>query len=148
MSDPLYKRDLLRLAAGATGSGRLSVPCQTGAAHNPACGDKVTMDLAIAEGRIEAVAHHTMACVLTQASAAILGAEATGMSHAEVVELHGAVRTMLEGGEPPAPPFDIYSVFDGAAAHTSRHKCVLLPIEAALAAFETLEGGEAGSERT
>ena len=143
MSDPLYKKELLRLAADATGSGRLTVPCGTGAAHNPACGDKVTMDVALAEGRIEAIAHDTKACVLTQASAAILGAGATGMNRKELAGLHAAVIAMLTGSGPPDAPFDAYAVFDGVADHAPRHKCVLLPIEAALAAFDALPPSQA-----
>ncbi len=144
MSDPLYKRELLRLAANADGSGRLTMPCGTGTAHNPACGDKVVVDLVVEEGRIAALAHHTLACVLTQASAAILGADATGMSRAEVEALHTEVRAMLAGGDAPHAPFDSFAVFDGAADHTSRHKCVLLPLEALLAAFDALKHDEAG----
>ena len=144
MSDPLYKRELLRLAANATGSGRLPGPCGTGAAHNPTCGDKVVMDLAVAEGRILALAHHTMACVLTQASAAIMGAYASGMNRGEVENLREEVSVMLDGGSAPQAPFDGFAVFDGVADHKNRHKCVLLPIEAVLAAFDALEGDEAG----
>ncbi|MEI9993796.1 MAG: iron-sulfur cluster assembly scaffold protein [Rhizomicrobium sp.] len=139
MTDPLYKKELLRLAANATGSGRLQMPCGTGTAHNPACGDKVVVDIALEDGRILGVAHHTLACVLTQASAAILGAYATGMSLEEVVALRDAVREMLEGGPVPHAPFDAFAVFDGVADHKSRHKCVLLPVDAVLAAFEASE---------
>ncbi|HEY0106937.1 MAG TPA: iron-sulfur cluster assembly scaffold protein [Rhizomicrobium sp.] len=139
MSDPLYKKELLRLAADATGSGRLAVPCSTGTAHNPACGDKVVVDVALEDGRILAVAHHTFACVLTQASAAILGAEAAGMTRDDVARLRGAVAAMLDGGEAPDAPFDVFAVFDGVADHRNRHKCVLLPIEALLAALEDRE---------
>jgi nitrogen fixation protein NifU and related proteins len=141
MSDPLYKKELLRLAANATGSGRLAVPCGTGTAHNPACGDKVVMDVALDDGRIMGVAHHTQACVLTQASAAILGAYAPGMNRGEMLMLRDAVVAMLDGGAPPHAPFDVFAVFDGAADYKSRHKCVLLPIEAVLAAFEAVEEG-------
>lgn len=139
MSDPLYRKDLLRLAADATGSGRLTgVPCATGEAHNPTCGDKVTIDVAIEGGRIVAVAHHTKACVLTQASAAIVGGEMAGLNRAEVAALRAAVASMLEGGIAPGAPFDVYQVFEGAADLKSRHTCVLLPIDAVLAAFDTL----------
>jgi nitrogen fixation protein NifU and related proteins len=136
MSDPLYKKELLRLAADAVGAGRLAVPCGTASAHNPACGDKVTIDVALDGGRIAAIAHDTKACVLTQASAAILGSGATGMDRAEIVLLHTAVSAMLTGGDPPDAPFETYAVFDGVADHKNRHKCVLLPIEAAIAAFD------------
>lgn len=143
MSDPLYKKELLRLAADATGSGRLAVPCGTGVAHNPACGDKVTMDVAVADGRIEAIAHDTKACVLAQASAAILGSGAAGMNREEMAALHAAVRGMLSGERPPEAPFETYGVFDGVADHAARHKCVLLPIEAVLAALDDLPPSQA-----
>ncbi len=146
MSDPLYKKELLRLAADATGSGRLTVPCGTGTAHNPTCGDKVVMDVAIADGRIVGIAHHTQACVLTQASAAIIGAEISGLTREEVSALHAAVSRMLAGHAAPPAPFDVFSVFDGVADHKNRHKCVLLPIEAVLQAFDACEFGEPGGK--
>ena len=139
MSDPLYKKELLRLAADATGAGRLSAPHGTGSAHNPTCGDKVTVDLIIDDERIAGIAHDTKACVLTQASAAIVGGEAVGLSRAEVLALHESVTNWLAGGDPPSAPFDIYSVFEGVTSHRNRHRCVLLPIEAVLDAFSSSE---------
>jgi len=148
MSDPLYKKALLRLAADATGAGRLAVPCRSGSAHNPVCGDKVTVDVAIEGGRITAIAHDTKACVLTQASASILGSDVAGLNGAEVMALHAAVSDMLAGARPPAAPFDAYGAFDGVAEHRNRHRCVLLPIEAVLAALEGLDPGKPGGERS
>ena len=58
MSDPLYRKELLRLAADARGAGRLTRPHGTATAHNPACGDRVTVDVALEDGRIAALAHH------------------------------------------------------------------------------------------
>lgn len=138
MSDPLYKPALLRLAADATGAGRLAVPCGTATVFNPACGDKVTVDVAIEDGRISAIAHDTKACVLTQASAAILGGEIAGLTRREVADLHKAVGEMLAGADAPSAPFDTYRVFDGVVDHRNRHRCVLLPIEAVLSALDTL----------
>jgi NifU-like protein involved in Fe-S cluster formation len=139
MSDPLYKKALLRLAADAAGAGRLPEPHGTGTAHNPTCGDRVTVDIAIENGRIIGIAHNAKACVLTQASASILGGDAIGLSRDEIAALREAVRTMLaDGGAPPPAPFDVYHHFDGVADHKSRHRCVLLPLEAVLAAFDAL----------
>ena len=139
MSDPLYKKALLRLAADATGAGRLPNPDTTGVGHNPACGDRVTVDLAIEDGRITGIAHDTKACVLAQASASILGGAAMGLSRDEIAALHQSVSVMLaEGAEAPAAPFNAYAAFDGVAEHRSRHRCVLLPIEAVLKAFDML----------
>jgi nitrogen fixation protein NifU and related proteins len=133
--DPLYRRDLLRLAADATGAGHLTAPDVTATAHNPACGDRVTVELALADGRITALAHAAQACVLTQASAALLAGAAPGQDRAGLAALAAGVRAFLNGA--PAPVG--YGVFDGVAAHTGRHVCVLLPFEAALKALESAE---------
>lgn len=146
MSDPLYKKELLRLAADAVGAGRLAEPHATGLAHNPVCGDRVTIDIAVEDGRISGIAHDTKACVLTQASAAILGAEAVGLSRAEVAELHKSVAAMLSGGQVPSAPFDCYAIFDGVSDHKSRHRCVLLPIEATLTAFDASKPADKGGK--
>jgi NifU-like protein involved in Fe-S cluster formation len=144
MSDPLYRKEVLRLAADATGAGRLPQACSTGRAFNPACGDRVTIDIALEEGRIAGIAHDTKACVLTQAAAAILGSELSGLNRDEVLELRACVAGMLRGGDAPEAPFDVFSVFEGVAPHGNRHACVLLPLDAVLAAFETSDTAEPG----
>ncbi|MBA2590270.1 MAG: iron-sulfur cluster assembly scaffold protein [Alphaproteobacteria bacterium] len=130
--DPLYRRDILRLAADATGAGHLPAPHLSATAHNPACGDRVTVELALAGGRVTALAHTSQACVLTQASAALLAGAAPGRTQADLVALADAVRAFLRGG--PAP--DGFGVFEGVASHAGRHVCVLLPFEAALKALQ------------
>jgi nitrogen fixation protein NifU and related proteins len=135
MSDPLYRKELLRLAADAMGAGRLAAPDASATLHNPACGDRITLDLGVADGRITALGHRTEACVLTQASAAILGAAAVGMGRDQLEALAAQLRVLLTGGPAPAAPFQAYAAFDGVAAYAGRHVCVLLPVEAALEAL-------------
>ena len=139
--DPLYRRELLRLAADATGAGRLAAPDATASVHNPACGDRVTVELALTDGRVTALAHTTQACVLTQASAALLAGMAPGQDRLGLAALAASVQAFLNGAPSPAG----YGVFDGVAAHAGRHVCVLLPLQAAL---EALERAEPGAERT
>ena len=137
MSDPLYKKPLLRLAADAAGAGRLEEPHATGTVRNPACGDSITVDLALEDDRITGIAFETKACVLVQASASILGADAMGLNRDEIACLRDAVVKMLANdGAPPPAPFNTYHHFDGVCEHKSRHRCVLLPLEAVLAAFD------------
>jgi nitrogen fixation protein NifU and related proteins len=145
MSDPIYRRELLRLAADAVGAGRLEAPHGSATLHNPACGDRVTVDITLEKGRIAALKHNAQACVLTQASAAILGAEAPGLDRAGLSSLRDRVAAMLEGGPPPPTPFQAYGAFEGVAEHKGRHVCVLLPLEAALEAMEMLETAEPGA---
>jgi NifU-like protein involved in Fe-S cluster formation len=139
VSDPLYRRELLRLAADAHGAGRLSNPDATGSAFNPSCGDRVTVDLTLVDDRIQALAHETRACVLSQASAAILASSLTGKNESDVRALRADVVAMLTGDGPaPAMPFQAYAAFDGVCEHTARHRCVLLPFEAVLSAFDSI----------
>jgi NifU-like protein involved in Fe-S cluster formation len=142
MSDPLYKKELLRLAADAHGAGRLAGAATTGHAHNPVCGDRVVVDLALEGGRIVELRQEAKACVLTQASASILGRSLKGATRDEVETLREVVSAMLAGGAVPGEPFADYGVFDAATAYPSRHVCVLLPIAAVLAAFDASEAGE------
>ena len=140
MDDPLYRKEILRLAANAAGAGRLAHPTASATLFNPACGDRVTVDVMLADGRITALTHHTSACVLTQASAAILGADAV-----EIIALAEAVQVLLAGGATPPAPFDSYVAFDGLGPHKPRHTCVLLPLRATMEALEILELSEPGA---
>lgn len=140
MSDPLYKKELLRLAADAHGAGRLTSASATGYAHNPICGDKVVIDLVLDGGRVTEIRQEAKACVLTQASASILGKSLSGATRSDIEALQRAVSAMLEAQGPvPGEPFGDYAAFDAALAYPSRHTCVLLPIEAVLAAFDASE---------
>lgn len=130
--DFLYRKALLRLAADARGAGALDPADASATVHNPACGDRVTVSLRMAGGRVAALGHVTEACVLAQASASLLAEAAPGMDAAALATLADGVRAMLRGGE----NLPAYAAFEGAGAHAGRHRCVLLPIEAALKAVE------------
>ena len=141
LSDPLYRRELLRLAADATGAGHLPSPDAMASVHNPACGDRVRVELALEGEQIAALAHVTQACVLTQASAALLAGAAPGKDRSALAALADSVRGFLKGGGlkgGPAPQNlpKGYEVFDGVAGHAGRHVCVMLPLEAALKALD------------
>jgi len=138
MSDPLYRKEILRLAADAHGAGHLHEPHVKGTAFNPACADKVTFEITTDdEGRIHALAHETRACVLAQASASILGRGAKSLTREHIACLRKAVTAMLKETAPaPDAPFSDYTAFDGVTPYPSRHTCVLLPIDALLSAFD------------
>jgi len=142
MSDLPYSTAVLRLAAEAHGAGRLPPPCSSHTEKNPVCGDSSTVDLRLDGEAIAAMAHDTKACVLTQAAASILGAALPGHGAAEVQTLREAVAEMLKGGPAPEGDFAQFGVLADVASHPARHRCVLLPIDAALKAL----AGEPGSQ--
>ena len=133
MIGDLYNQTLLRLAADATGAGRLDSPDVTFTLDNPLCGDRIIVDLAFDGGRIAAFAHDVKGCVLCQASAAVLGARAAGASPQSLAAVRAAIAAMLDAvGAVPAWPE--LSAFAPVAPQTSRHRCVLLPFDAVLQA--------------
>ena len=136
MSDLPYTVDLLRLAADAHGAGRLQPPCLSYTEFNPVCGDRTTLDLKLTGDHITVIAHDTHACVLTQASASILGQTLAGHTMTELTALREAVAAMLAGGPAPDGAFAAYRHLAEVARHPARHRCVLLPIDAALKAAE------------
>lgn len=146
MSDLPYTTDVLRLAAEANGAGRLTAPCLSHTENNPVCGDRCTVDLRLADGRITALAQDTKACVLTQAAASILGASLAGHSAEDLTSLRAAVQAMLDGGPAPDGDFARFSHLAEVARHPARHRCVLLPIDAAInAALQAAEPGGQGA---
>jgi len=148
MSDLLYSKELLRLAADATGAGRLPAPDGSHAEYNPTCADRTTVDLRIEGDRVAAIAHETKACVLTQASASILGAKLQGSSLDDLQALRGQIVDMLKGSAPPKEPFQAFGVLTEAARFPSRHRCVLLPVDAAIKAFEASQAAKPGGQRS
>lgn len=135
MSDPLYSKEVLRLAAEAGSAGHLKEPDCSHTEYNQACGDRTTVDLKIENGRVEAMAHDTKACVLAQASATILAHGLIGCTLPGLEKLKAEVTNMLQCDAPPPEQFASYAGLREAANYPNRHKCVLLPIEAALKAF-------------
>lgn len=134
MSDLPYTKDVLRLATEASGAGRLPPPCGSHTELNPTCGDRCTVDLRLEGDVIAAFAHDTKACVLTQASASILGNSLPSHTVADLVQLRVVVQQMLAGGTPPKGAFARFTHLAEVARHPARHRCVFLPIDAALKA--------------
>jgi len=134
--DTLYKTDVLRLAAQATGAGKLADATKSVTVDNPLCGDRVTFDVHMgANSKIVAVGHTVKGCVLCQASASVIGAHAAGEDAASLEAVRESLKAMLKQGAPaPAGAWATLGTFAPVAGHKSRHECVLLPFEAVIQA--------------
>jgi nitrogen fixation NifU-like protein len=135
-AEDLYQEALVRLARERCGDGRLEGPAGVATLDSPLCGDRVTVEVRLAGGRIEALAHRVLGCVLCQASASLLGRGATGRTPAEVAAARQGLEALLGRGQPiEEQPFGGLSVFAPVGAVPSRHACVLLPFDALQAAI-------------
>ena len=131
MSEVVYQEALLRLAASADGAGRLPGPDVSARRDNPLCGDEVTLDLRLRDGRVREVGHQVRGCLLCRAAAAALARGAGGRSLPELEEVRGRIEAMLRAGAPPpGGAFAELSAFLPVREVASRHGCVLLPFEA------------------
>jgi len=144
MRDDLYHQAILDLARRATGHGRLEAPQASVRVDNPLCGDRVTIDLALVDGRVHAVGHKVRGCMLCQAAAVAIAARAPGETPAALHEIAGrldqAIRKDPSGLESLWPEL---GVFAPVHRHKSRHDCVLLPFKALLRALGQADGSDA-----
>jgi nitrogen fixation protein NifU and related proteins len=100
----------------------------------------------IAAGRIAALGYEVHACVLTQASASLLGRHAPDRTAAEIHEVATQIEAMLGAGSgAPCGDWSDYVALEPVRAHKSRHECVMLPLRALLAALAAGEQTDRGS---
>ena len=139
MSQALYNRDILRLAASLVPDDRLEQADGQAEARSPICGSRIVAEIAFApDGRISALALRASACALGQASAAIMRANAPGHDIADIADIRDSIKTMLAGGTPAATWPDL-ALLAPAKDYPSRHAAILLPYDALLAAAEPLK---------
>jgi NifU-like protein involved in Fe-S cluster formation len=142
----IYNARMLRLAAEAKGAGRLKERDASAEILNPVCGDRIRVDLRTDGARIAALGYEVHACVLTQASASLLGRHAVDRTAAEIRDVAGCIEAMLrEGTEAPGGDWSDYAALAPVRAHSSRHQCVMLPLRALLAALDASESPDRGS---
>lgn len=134
MSEDLYHSTLLELAG--LPEERLEQPDRSATVDNPLCGDRITIDIKLEDGRVTEFGREVRACLICQATAAVLSRTAVGRTGAEIAEAAQGVRDMLKSGaEPPGGNWSEMANFQPVADYRSRHGCVLLPFDAVKKAF-------------
>ena len=133
----LYSRRILALTTAIPHQGRLDAPDGSAMRRSPQCGSSVTVDVALADGRIRDFAQQVRACALGQASAAVLGSAVIGRDRAEIQTTRDQLRAMLtDGGDGPAAPFADLEALLPAREYPNRHASILLAWDATLEAMD------------
>jgi NifU-like protein involved in Fe-S cluster formation len=143
MRDALYHQAILDLARQSGRTARLERPEASATVDNPLCGDRVTVDLDLADGRVRAVGHKVRGCLLCQAAAAVIAARAPGATAAALRDVAAQLERAIR--EDPAAAEGLWpelGAFAPVHAHKSRHDCVLLPFEALIEALDQIEAVE------
>ena len=136
----IYHEAIRSLAASADGHGALADPDGRALVDNPLCGDRVEMQVKLADGRITALAHKVRGCLLCEASAAAIARHAGGAAVADVERARAAVARLLEEEGPVPDDWSSLQAFAPVHGHRSRYRCVLLPFEALVAALGSARG--------
>ena len=146
MTDQLYNTAILRLAANIPHSGRLGNAAGSATRVSPVCGSRVIADVDVdAAGRIAALGQEVRACALGQASAALFGQHALGLTRPALEDAADTLAALLKGQHDEASlgAWPDMAIFLPAVPHRSRHGSILLPWQAGLAALDAALGQSA-----
>lgn len=136
MSDALYQAEILRLAKEGRGNQRLDDADGSARADNPLCGDRVTVDLKMSDGKIAEVGHRVQGCALCEASAALIRLNAPGRSLSELETVRQQFLDYLAGTREDDLDWPELESFAPVRDFKSRHDCVRLPFDATLNALK------------
>ena len=141
-SNDMYQDEIVTLAKSKTGAERLENPDATVTLDNPLCGDRITLDISVADGKITHVGHRVRGCMLCEASASLVARDAIGTSTSDVPTAREILKSMLKTEAIPAEGtlWSSVSAFAAVAGFKSRHECVLLPFEALGKAVDEANG--------
>jgi len=130
MSAPLYNKDILRLAASIPHHQRLAHPQASVEKRSPTCGSRVTADVRMEDGKLAALGLDVKACALGQASAALMAAQAIGMTANELAEARDKLTAYLAGQSDNLDFWPGLAVLAPARGYPARHASIRLGFEA------------------
>jgi nitrogen fixation NifU-like protein len=110
------------------GAGRLESAKRRATIDNPLCGDRATVEIILANGRVVSLRHSVKGCLRCTAAASVLGLRAPNQPREALVANAAALDAMLDAGKPrPADARPELAAFQPVACHKSRFDCVKLP---------------------
>ena len=139
----IYTTKVLELAANMPLGGRLGAPDATASAYSKLCGSRIIVDLKVKGDVVSEYAQDVRACLLGQASAAIMGANIVGSTTAELREVGAQMRSMLkENGPPPQGRWSDLMLLESVRTYKARHASTLLVFDAVEAALAQIESSQ------
>ena len=137
MTEPLYTRDILRLAASIPHLVPFAELGDGVQLRSPTCGSRVAMIVTLdGRGGVATLAQAVEACAFGQAAAALVGQSAEGLSLTEAQAAAVHVAAWLGGDDAAVDAWPGLAVLDPARHRRGRHGAILLPFKALAAAIE------------
>ncbi len=140
--DDLYQQLILDHYRNRRNQGRLPDPTVAVTHNNPLCGDQLTLELLIEDGRVAEVRHEGDGCSISQAAASMMSEAVAGRTLQEALEVVEHFRLMMHGdAEPDEDLLGDAVALEGVARYPVRIKCALLSWMALKDAIQSAESG-------
>jgi nitrogen fixation NifU-like protein len=105
--------------------------------HNPLCGDRVTVYLDLADGRIQDIAFQGSGCAISTASASLMTEALRGLTLEDARGLFKGFHDLVTlGAAEGSPEMGKLAVFTGVREYPMRVKCATLAWHALMAALD------------
>ena len=145
----LYQELVLEHKRAPRNFGHLSAPTHQARGTNPSCGDDLSVELMIADGRLADIRFHGQGCAICMASASMMTEAVKGKDIADAQKLQQHFRAVLTGEESAdiAPLGKLVSLA-GVSRYPGRIKCALLGWHALMHAIASSPAAPAASVST
>lgn len=138
--DDIYNTKILDLAANIARIERLAAPQATASARSRLCGSEVSVDVSMADGKVEDYGQSVKACLLGQAASSVVGRQIIGTTAEEFRAVARAMRAMLkENGAPPSGKWADLAVLQPVRDYKHRHDAVMIVFDAVDKAISEIE---------
>lgn len=122
----LYRDIILDHYRRPRNRGKLAKADASGEGYNPLCGDEVTLELVLGNGRVKQVMFDGKGCSISQASTSMLTEVITGKTIAEVRKVIDYFKRMMTKDQPAAPELGDLEALEGVRKFPVRIKCATL----------------------
>jgi nitrogen fixation NifU-like protein len=121
----LYQELVLEHGKHPRNVGPLEPHTHEATAHNPLCGDRITLRLRVRDGRVDEVRFEARGCMIARASASLLTEAVAGRSVEDALALASSVDALVNA---EAPPVDLGALesLRGVREFPTRKECVTL----------------------
>jgi nitrogen fixation protein NifU and related proteins len=134
--DDLYRRVIMDHYQRPRNRGRIEDNAVTIDMNNPTCGDRISLQLLVEDGKIKDAKFLGEGCSISQASASMMTEAIKGLSLEEALRLADLFSAMMQGEEVDTEQFPLEDIeaLQGVAKFPARIKCATL-------AWKALEKG-------
>lgn len=123
----LYQELVLEHKRSPRNFGHLVAPTHKARGTNPSCGDDLSVELAIADGKLADIRFHGQGCAICMASASMMSEAVKGQDIATAQKLQQHFRAVLTGEEnAEGASLGKLVSLAGVSRYPSRIKCALL----------------------